>query len=166
MFRVSTIQRLFTFSRPSAITWFVIAVIVWITIYGMKCGWLSFHVVDKVYESFLAKPSFTNRNSTSSIVMVGRKVRIETPGFHSMPRSIFRAPISIGSLSMRTMATFALNAATAFSSSANKMIGLSDGIISAVAFGFPCSSLFFWDARNDNKSPESFSCQVMRFHNG
>jgi hypothetical protein len=93
---MSTIKQLFLTSRPPAIPWFVIAVIV--DAFKRQLGWWVTHVSVKVRK--IVKPAFADCDAASSVVFIGRKILEETPILHPSPAGVGACALASTVLSM------------------------------------------------------------------
>ena len=79
--------RLFETGSPSAITWFVIAVIIWVAVKG--CSFRPHtHILKEVFE---LSPPVANGYAAPTIIFPFFKIRIAASGKHREPRIIFSA---------------------------------------------------------------------------
>ena len=78
----SSIVGLLLRSGPSAIAWFIIAVVV-IPLNGMTGRWLRPHVFEEVFET--SQPPFAYRYASPTVVGPLVRIFVETPRLHSGP---------------------------------------------------------------------------------
>jgi len=83
---------------PSAISRLIISIRV-NAVNAVVVAWFTTHVVDKVFKTL--RPSFTNRNPSSSVIHVLKVISIETSLLHCSPAVVFRRPGFVFGVSMR-----------------------------------------------------------------
>ena len=158
--RPPTILGLLATCRPATIAWFVVSVCI-NTLDGMLRRWAAAHVLQKVFKRFL--PAITNQNSTSTIQIVHRRIRIIAAIFHGVPRIVFTTSDSPTRFSVRRDFFF-LQATARPVFSTFQIIPECQTRLSAITKTLPLG-LNRCDVRapQNQKPPESLSVQVNKF---
>lgn len=92
----ATISRLLSPRCPNAIAWLIITVIIHSFKRVFRGRFVS-HVFQKAYE---CQPTFTNANTSSAIMAIGRILWIPAPTKHTGPRVVSRSATVVGVMSM------------------------------------------------------------------
>ena len=153
------IQNLLSARGPLAIRWLIISVSIF-SVNGVFCGRLFSHICEEVCERIL--PTFTNSNSSATIIAVVFMLWIGASITHVFPRGIFGS----SGLSV-SQSIFHPETSTTFRSHFNEACGRNICIISAGTFTFPNVPATFSSSyeRLHGKASEYFSGKVSwRWH--
>ena len=161
--RMTTVFRLLRSSGPSTIGRLIISIIV--NAIKTKLGrGFSAYIEQKILKAVL--PSFTDSNSSPTVVGPTLDARKRTAIFHRHPSLIFRRPLSVAPFSMlqgrnAKFAQFASKATTTPCCSACQMVRKNNSLVSAVAQTVPASPV---GAREHNQPPEAPAGEVYETH--
>src|SRR5438105_15425760 len=94
---VAPITHLLLLSGPAAVTWLIVAVLVWITVERMFSGWFASHVGQEVGEGI---PARADRDAAATVEAKMFVRRIGAALAHFRPTMILRNPMAIPGVAM------------------------------------------------------------------
>lgn len=156
---------LFWWSGPTNVTWFVVATLVGVAVYRVfgRRAWAN--ISQKIHKPIATAPSITYGNSLTSVVFIGRPIRVITAIIHRRPTSIFRRLNGSTRMAMLVSA----NTTTAAFSRIGRCqgVGRNNGCNAAIAFTIPTTVPSFIASRvtQDSEKVKSFSRQIVKVFN-